>query len=240
MRVGIYVDAFNVYYGLKTMTKPLELNWKWLDVGKLARVSIEKYSTWTTFETRVVYCTARRSNNIGGDSAARQDRYLRALELSKSVDEIVYGNFVSRISDFPLARWAKKRPEVIRPTWPIRVKTNDGKYLDEAWFLARVMRAEEKGTDVNVASHLLIDYFTKRIDAAVVISNDSDLESAVRYVRGNIPVGVLNPTTRPTAAPFQLDDLATKESWVARIDPAILVSCQLPVIVDGVEKPPSW
>lgn len=102
------------------------------------------------------------------------------------------------------------------------------------------MRAEEKGTDVNVASHLLIDYFTKRIDAAVVISNDSDLESAVRYVRRNIPVGILNPTTRPTASPFQLDDIATIGSWVARIDPAILASCQLPVIVDGVEKPASW
>lgn len=36
MRVGIYVDAFNVYYGLKRLTKTLEISWKWLDVGKLA------------------------------------------------------------------------------------------------------------------------------------------------------------------------------------------------------------
>jgi hypothetical protein len=34
---------------------------------------------------------------------------------------------------------------------------------------------EEKGSDVNVAAHLLVDVLAGGFDAAVVISNDSDL-----------------------------------------------------------------
>jgi hypothetical protein len=53
----------------------------------------------------------------------------------------------------------------------------------------------EKGSDVNLASHLLVDGFRARYDLAVVISNDSDLKEPVRFVREelNAPVGVLNP-----------------------------------------------
>ena len=54
---------------------------------------------------------------------------------------------------------------------------------------------EEKGSDVNLASHLLVDGFRDRYDLAVVISNDSDLTEPVRFVREDLnkPVGVLNP-----------------------------------------------
>ena len=41
--------------------------------------------------------------------------------------------------------------------------------------LATVRKREEKGSDVNVATHLLVDVLTGAIDAAIVISNDSDL-----------------------------------------------------------------
>jgi hypothetical protein len=44
---------------------------------------------------------------------------------------------------------------------------------------------EEKGSDVNVASHLLVDVLTDRIDAAVVISNDSDLRFPVQFARAS-------------------------------------------------------
>lgn len=41
--------------------------------------------------------------------------------------------------------------------------------------LADVLNREEKGSDVNVATHFLVDVLSEAVDAAVVISNDSDL-----------------------------------------------------------------
>jgi hypothetical protein len=54
-----------------------------------------------------------------------------------------------------------------------------------------VWNTEEKGSDVNLASYLLIDGFRARYDIAVVISNDSDLKTPVEFVRGDLgaPVG---------------------------------------------------
>ncbi|WP_202864786.1 PIN domain-containing protein [Rothia uropygioeca] len=64
----------------------------------------------------------------------------------------------------------------------------------DARFMASVARREGKGSDVNVASHLLIDILTGTIDAAVVISNDSDLAYPVTFARDRVPIGLVNPT----------------------------------------------
>ena len=66
---------------------------------------------------------------------------------------------------------------------------------------------EEKGSDVNVASHLLSDVLTTRVDAAVVISNDSDLALPLRLARKKVPVGLVNPGSRYLAG--ALKDSAT-------------------------------
>jgi uncharacterized LabA/DUF88 family protein len=56
-------------------------------------------------------------------------------------------------------------------------------------------KTEEKGSDVNIASYMLLDGFNKDYDTAVVISNDSDLCEPVRMVRFELglTVGVVNP-----------------------------------------------
>ncbi|MGD8166690.1 hypothetical protein ACEXOS_005665 [Herbiconiux sp. P16] len=55
------------------------------------------------------------------------------------------------------------------------VQDGAGAPQPDARFMVPIARREEKGSDVNVASHLLIDVLEKRVDAAVVVSNDSDL-----------------------------------------------------------------
>ena len=60
--------------------------------------------------------------------------------------------------------------------------------------MASVARQEEKGSDVNGASHLLVDTLTGTIDAAVVINNDSDLAYPIACARERLPVGLVNPT----------------------------------------------
>ncbi len=42
-----------------------------------------------------------------------------------------------------------------------------------------VVKTEEKGSDVNLATYLLLDAFRRRCDSAVVISNDSDLAEPI-------------------------------------------------------------
>ena len=46
-----------------------------------------------------------------------------------------------------------------------------------------VIRTEEKGSDVNLAVHLINDGWLDAYDCAVVVSNDSDIAEAMRLVR---------------------------------------------------------
>jgi len=65
-----------------------------------------------------------------------------------------------------------------------------------------VVKTEEKGSDVNLATRLLCDGFAGDYDIAVIISNDSDLCMPIEVVRKQLKrqVGVLNPTQRFSSA----------------------------------------
>ena len=67
-----------------------------------------------------------------------------------------------------------KRPEPVRAEWPVKVRDAGGGLVPDAEFLVQYLHLEEKGSDVNVASHLLLDVLSGSVDAAMVISNDSD------------------------------------------------------------------
>jgi hypothetical protein len=60
-------------------------------------------------------------------------------------------------------------------------------------FMVSYAYREEKGSDVNVASHLLLDVLQGAVDAAVVISCDSDLRFPIEQARRRVPVGTVNP-----------------------------------------------
>ena len=61
--------------------------------------------------------------------------------------------------------------------------------------MVKVYRSEEKGTDVNLAVHMVHDAHLAKFDAALVLSNDSDLVEAVRIVVKEIgkPVFIYTP-----------------------------------------------
>ena len=67
---------------------------------------------------------------------------------------------------------------------------------------ARVIKTEEKGSDVNLATHLLHDAHMNRFDVGVVVSNDSDLLGPIKIVRNELgkKVGILNPQKNPSRA----------------------------------------
>lgn len=105
-----------------------------------------------------------------------------------------------------------------------------------------VIKTEEKGSDVNLGTHLLHDGHMKAYDMAVVISNDSDLVEPIRLVRDELrrPVIVVSPRTgkSPTRR------LADAASSIKRLRKGVLRDSQFPERMrdsrGAFHKPPLW
>jgi uncharacterized LabA/DUF88 family protein len=248
MRVGVYIDGFNLYYGGKFLVGGGGIpGWRWLDLRLLASNIVATNSGWSPATSlRVVYCTARiraDANNPGAAGPREQDVYLRALAASGSVDEIAYGTYVSRVATAPLATASRRgRPALARPGWPVMIKdATCSRDVPDATFMVSVARREEKGSDVNVAAHLLLDVLQEDVDAAVVISNDSDLEFPIRQARKLVPVGTVNPTKRYTAGALTgAPTDGVGGHWWYQLTSADLFGSQLPSVVGKLNKPTPW
>ena len=163
---------------------------------------------------KIRYFTARVTERPDDPQRpVRQAAYLRALATNPLI-EIHYGHFVTRSTRLPL--------------------------VSDPSAIVEVTRTEEKGSDVNLATHLLVDALQGRCHTAVVISNDSDLAEPVRVAQEEcgIPVGVINP-----------HDPKRRSRWLRgtffkQIRPSIVAQCQLPPILldaDGeIHKPEGW
>ena len=105
---------------------------------------------------------------------------------------------------------------------------------------AKVVKTEEKGSDVNLATHLLSDGYQGKYEAAVLITNDSDLLEAVRIVREelNLSVGIINPHKQPSRA------LLRHASFIKQIRQGVLANSQFADILQDTngtfQKPKSW
>jgi len=244
MRVGVYVDGYNIYYGGRGMCGRGAAGWRWLDLRSLALDLIARRSQWgEPSSLTVTYCTARRTGADNPQGQHDQDVYLRALAQSGSVDTLSFGTYVNRVATSPLATLGHHgRPVITHADWPVMVQDAAGGDVPGARYMASVARREEKGSDVNVASHLLIDILTGAVDAAVVISNDSDLAYPVRYARLRVPVGVVNPTRSQMAGKLQgLPTDGVGNHWWCQLAPADFAAHQLPPIVSGrIRRPEGW
>jgi hypothetical protein len=201
MRVGLYVDGYNLYYGGRSLCGRGTAGWRWLDVRSMAEALIHGRADWPAAQiARVVYCTARIDATENPSGYADQDVYLKALVAAGSVDHIEFGHYVARVKSAPLAvKESNGRPRLVSPGWPVMIQDGTGTAVSGARFMVSVAHREEKGSDVNVASHLLLDVLLGRIEAALVISNDSDLRFPIEQARERVPVGLVNPTPGQTA-----------------------------------------
>ncbi|MCB0186179.1 MAG: NYN domain-containing protein [Caldilineaceae bacterium] len=147
------------------------------------------------------------------DQATRQQTYLRALQTIPNL-QIIYGHFLSHEIIMPLA-------------------------LPRSGY-AKVIKTEEKGSDVNIAVHLLSDGFRNAYDAAVVVSNDSDLLPPIKFAKEELGklVGILNPQKHPSVV------LAATVHFVKNIRKGVLAKSQFPVTLADADgsftKPANW
>jgi hypothetical protein len=243
MRVGVYIDGFNLYFGARDHCGRGTPGWRWLDVRGLVASTLP--TAWTEAGAsvdRVVYCTARVSGIDDPSTPRDQNVYLRALRASGSVDHVEYGNFVRRVKTAPLATWtAKGKPELVRSQWPVMVQDSSGSDVHDARFLASTLHREEKGSDVNVATHVLLDVLRSAVDAIVVVSNDSDLELPLRRVREHVPVGLINPGAKPLAGKLKGEASdGVGGHWWEKLTTATYMAHQLPDPVGKLGKPYGW
>ena len=103
-----------------------------------------------------------------------------------------------------------------------------------------VLKTEKKGSDVNLAAHMLLDGFRNDYEVAVVVSNDSDLVEPVRMVTqefGKV-VGLLNPHRYPSR------DLKAVATFYKPIRSGVLAQAQLPQSLRAglgfVSRPDRW
>ena len=244
MRVGVYIDGYNLYYGGRHQFGRGTSGWRWLDVRRQVESVIAFEGSWlgATVE-RVVYCTARIDAKTNPDGARDQDFYLKALVGSGSVDHIEYGNYVARTKAALLATTDPKtgRPVLHTSSWPVMVKDSLGSDVQDARFMVKYLHLEEKGSDVNVATHLIADVLNQDVDAAVVVSNDSDLALPVRTARMHVPVATLNPRGARTAGALRGDPQdGVGRHWWWQLHPPAWTRNQLPPIVGNQRKPQDW
>lgn len=193
-----------------------DTGFRWLDIRGLCRKLVPQNPI-----NRIRYFTAQvAARDSDPHGPARQDAYLRALRAVGGID-------------IHLGRFQQSKVRLPRVGQP----HSGGPRMVE------VYKTEEKGSDVNLASYLLLDAFRKESDIAVVVSNDSDLEEPIRIMiqELSVPVGLVNPHD---ARHRSYDLLKLNPLFYKNVRPSALRACQLPDLVwdsrGEIRRPPTW
>lgn len=109
--------------------------------------------------------------------------------------------------------------------------------------IATIEVFEEKRTDVNIASHLLMDAFGDRHDTAVVVSNDSDLTTPIEMAVNQLGKSVI--VVNPYPARRQSSELQRAASrTIPEINASVLRASQFPDRLTDARgsftRPRSW
>jgi uncharacterized LabA/DUF88 family protein len=186
--------------------------YKWLDLMKLFQFRLPGHQI-----EKIKYFTARvLARPSDPDQPIRQQIYLRALQTIPIV-EIYYGHFLTHVFKMRLANPSPGQNQYVN-----------------------VVKTEEKGSDVNLATHLLCDGYNDRYECAVVVSGDSDLLAPIEVVMKELkkPVGVLNPQKKDCRV------LLKQATFYKHIRKGVLAASQFPTTLTDahgtISKPSSW
>jgi hypothetical protein len=216
VRTIVYVDGYNLYYGLLRKSPH-----KWLDLFSLFQnhvLSLDAEVLDVRYYTAPVL--ARMCDDP--DSPRRQRTYLQALrKMPPNKVTIVEG-----------------RLELSKPYLRLVHPQLNGATT------AQVYKLSEKKTDVNLASDLISAAFLGECDQAVVCTNDSDLAPALASVRKHCPdmrLGLVVPipgTDHRRAG----RDLVAHAHWWKLLSPVHLSSAQLPTKIPhtSLYQPQQW
>jgi len=184
--------------------------YKWLDPAALSQTLLPSDTI-----QQIHYFTARVSSRpYNPTSAHDQGLYIRALKTIPNL-KIKYGHFLTH-----------SVPMYLTNVMPAQ----------KVW----VDKTEEKGSDVNLASHLLRDGYARCFEVGALVTNDSDLAEPVRIVAEEIglPVGIINPHQ------FHSRELRQYATFIKRIRQGDLATSQFPRTLTDRKgtfaKPTGW
>lgn len=187
-------------------------NYKWLDLELLFQTVLNKQNKIT----KIKYFTANvQSTSSNPNVHVRQQTYLSAIQAHCPLVEIYYGHYLRH----------RKVMENVNPP-PARVT---------------VWNNEEKGSDVNLALHVLNDAWLNSYDCAVIVSNDSDLAESLHFVKSQHKktIGLITPGAPMRKTSKQLQNHA---DFMRPLRPQALANSQLPTTIPGtsITKPQNW
>ena len=210
-----YIDGYNLYYGLLKGSPSI----KWLDLHKLVSSMFK-----VQHELLAVKFFTARVRTYPHDQMAeeRQKIYLQALRAFGGV-EIIEGFYSKKKTWMPH----------VNPTCRVCDEAHAG--------LARVVKLEEKRSDVNLAVTALVDATRTDADCFVLVTGDADQAGTVYALRHEFrkTVLVFNPHT---AVSEHLNRVASYYAHIPRDLPA---RCQLPDLVpipngNTIHRPSAW
>ena len=214
----VYIDGFNLYYSLR------HTPYKWLNLKKLIENIIDP-SLHKILSIK--YFTAI---SIKRNSAQRQDIYLRALNTLQDF-YIIPGRHKKRRVKGRLIKYDSKSKK---------------EYISRE--TAKILKFEEKETDVNIASYIVYDSGKTGIDCIVLLSNDTDLKTPLKIVKYKLKkkVVIITPTKElensgdlviPNKSHIELRKLSQANLSIKEHH---LKNSQFSDVVSGISKPKNW
>ena len=164
------------------------------------------------------------------DTARKHHLYLQALKTLQNI-EIVYGKHKRRRIKGKLIKFdLKLNKEII---------TNQ---------TVKIFKPEEKETDVNIASHIVYDACKENISCVVLLSNDTDLKTPLKFVKYRLKkkVVIITPTKRldnpdePICSNKSHIELRKLSNVNLCIEENHLKNSQFPDVVNGISRPKDW
>ena len=218
MNTTIYIDGLNLHYSLDNTP------YKWLNVKSLTE-NILNSSLHKII--KIKYFTAIPTK---ADSARKHHLYLQSLKTLQNI-EIIYGKHKRRRIKGKLIKYDPKLNKEI-----ITDKT------------VKIFKPEEKETDVNIASHIVYDACKENIDCVVLLSNDTNLKTPLKFVKYRLKkkVVIITPTKRlenpsePIRSNKSHIELRKLSNANLSIEELHLKDSQFPDVVNGIFRPKDW
>lgn len=215
MRTIVYVDGYNLYYGLLRRSAC-----KWLDLFSLFQDhALDK----NTEVIEIRYYTAPVLGKLCDDpeSVHRQRAYLQALrKMPPQKTAVIEGRLELSM---PFLRLVNPLPGGSQKT--------------------QVYKLSEKKTDVSLAADMIAGAFIGAYEQAVLCTNDTDLTPALKCIRENCPgvrLGLVAPVLGD--ARRMAGELVQHVHWAKQLSSVHIANAQLPEKIPhtSIHQPEKW